>query len=626
MNAVLFACSLIFLYAISLFLTRIYKIDGVLRSLLAFFLFLVSTLVLSLLVAGYLLQKLTPLAVLTVQAVLTFCVLAFVEKSRFNPLPKRWLASIASEISDIVHAPWVLAFLLLGLAEVLWILVLVYLFPVFDMDGLVYHMVSAAGWIQDGRIHELPYHIWSNVYPHNTELVSTWLLLFLKSDTFIDGLQLIFCFGGMLATAGIAKHIGLSKVNAVISGMLFLLTPIVLVQCRTTYIDVAFASMFLISFYFLLRFESERKMVDLFLSALAAGFTLGMKYSALPYTGMVLLILILILLRELLGRRIGSSGFLQGIVLILLPVFVLGTVWYMRNWVLYGNPFHPFTITLLGHELFHGIGTPQEVLYNNANTPEQLRNIPYWKQIWTSWISEPEVTVYDQRLGGLGLQWILLEFPAIIILGVYGLFKQRKYVWMMLIPLALIFAVQPQNWWSRYTIFIVAPGAIALVFLIEQISMVAVRSVLHFVMFVAVLASMYFSATQAMFPPERVLQVLRMSSDERTLGGVFDPRYRWVDGMQEGTTIAFTNDMPYLYTLFGSRLQNKPVMIEENRQESFIRKLVDSKARYFFTHEGSPQDQWARNHAEMFRLCDSTSTGRVYQVSVSRNIIPLPVK
>ncbi|HUL43756.1 MAG TPA: hypothetical protein VLY03_05320 [Bacteroidota bacterium] len=615
MNEVLFGCSFLLFSLISLYLTRIFGIDGVLESLLSIILFFVSAVVVCLLITGYLLQRLTVPAVLVCQIVLAICVVLFVEKRRLNPVPTRGIRLVATSFADIMHDSWGFVFLILSLAEVLWIVFLAYLFPIFDMDGLVYHMVSAAGWIQDGRIHELPFHIWSNVYPHNTELFSTWMLLFLKNDTFIDAAQLVFCFGGVLATAGIARRLGCSKANAAAAGMLFFLTPIVLVQCRTTYIDVAFASMFLISFYYLLLFEAEGKTKYLSLSALAAGFTMGMKYSALPYTGIVLLILVLLLVRGMLTGKLTASDVLKRMVLVCLPLLALGSVWYLRNQVLYGNPFHPFTITLAGHEIVHGIGTPQEVLYNNANTPEQIRNLPMWQQIWTSWTSEPEVTVYDQRLGGLGLQWIALEFPAIVILTVYATFKMKKYLWLLIIPFVVIFLVQPQNWWSRYTIFIAALGAIALMFLTERITPVPIRQVIRVVMLITLLVSIYFSATHAMFPPERILQVLRMPPAERTLGEVFDPRYRWIDQLEGGTTIAFTNDMPYVYTLFGSKLQNTVVMVEENQRASFLRKISESKARFFFTHQGSLQDQWSKALPGIFRLRDSTSTGRVYEIS-----------
>ena len=71
------------------------------------------------------------------------------------------------------------------------------------------------------------------------------ILAFFPSDRWVDLGQAPFALVAVLATATIARRLGTPASGAGVGGLLFLFTPLTLMQLRTAYIDVAHAALVL---------------------------------------------------------------------------------------------------------------------------------------------------------------------------------------------------------------------------------------------------------------------------------------------------------------------------------------------------------------------------------------------
>lgn len=588
----------------------------------------------SILLAGIVLRRIDSDTVLLINTAITVALLG-VALRWGRPLDVMKLHMgwevFVEHVREVYHNAWASFITGLMLAEALWMAFIGYIYPTYDYDGLAYHLVSVATWLQAGRFALSPLQFWSNVYPQDVELFYTWLVLFLHNDALVNTGQLFFAVGGTLAVVGIAGLCGLGRPAALGAGGLFFLTPIVVAQLTTNYVDVAFGSLILMAFYFVFRYLKDPSLSHLLLFGLAAGLAIGSKSSGVSFVAVDCAILIG---AAIYHHKLRPTYLLTGVGLVAAPIVVFAAYWYIRTWVLYDNPVYPYTVALLGHTIFAGKGSVQAMIIDPL-APSSVLHKPFWQQVLISWLNEPphdHVTnspytyLYDQRLGGFGPQWILFEFPALIAYGLYAARKQREVLFAFLLPFAAVFFMQPAMWWTRYVLFIVAPGAIALAFFLERLRPAIVRIAVQFAAIGLVLASLYVSSTQGYFAGKYVIDAVRAQH-----GGISEsfwfPEYAWVDHVPAGSTIGWvpTADHWQIYPLFGSQWQNHVYLIDATNQAEFMQELRSDHVTYLFAEAGTDDALWADADKTDFHLIDQTyGVNRVYEVTLGSTPLSTP--
>jgi hypothetical protein len=136
--------------------------------------------------------------------------------------------------------------------------------------------------------------------------------------------------------------------------------------------------------------------------------------------------------------------------------------------VAWNNPFYP--VSLLG---FPGLGSAAKVIIG-ANEPHQLRHLPFGlvQALLTSWFYDlhRHSYIYDQRLGGFGVQWPLLVAPALLIAVVWFARHRRSYLLGLVVPVVLVALASSASWWSRYTIALAGAGCVGLALCLEKVT------------------------------------------------------------------------------------------------------------------------------------------------------------
>ncbi|WP_258110495.1 glycosyltransferase family 39 protein [Alicyclobacillus sp. SP_1] len=515
-----------------------------------------------------------------------------------------------------------------GLAAVSLIVIAMigYFVPPYAADELGYHLVTVATWIHARQIIQSNVSVWSDAYPKNAELLFTWLYLFKNDDTLVHLGQWLFALCGMAATAGLARMLGVSRGGAVAAATLFFLAPTIFVQASTDYVDLAFASMFLTALYFAQAYMRNPTARYSLAAGVAGGIALGIKADGALYIGICALWMLVETLRRRRQNGLRSAALAGHISAFLVPLCVLGSYWYIQDWSLYGNPIYPFVVTVLGHPLFPGFGTVQQLVMR-PNTPTSLLGLPPWKQIWLAWTGIPTYFSNDMAIDAFGPQWILLEFPALVLFTVYTLWRDRRTFFLFVVPLWIIFWLQTANWWGRYTMFMVAFGAIALAYMLERLRMRGLRSTGYLLALILVVATYVVGGTLSLQQgplngyggtrtiSQDFLLSLRLPPRERTTGRIFLPEYAWVDGLRHPTVIGFTTLVAYPYPLFGRHAQNTVLEIMVKNPHAFDQEIVRDHIQYLMTTDHSPQYRAAMENPQLFRVYNRQGKFTVFAVN-----------
>jgi hypothetical protein len=462
---------------------------------------------------------------------------------------------------DVLSHPWEAATVALAGVALLWQVVVALVLPPFAYDALTYHLTIAATWVQQGDLTPTPLSLCCAWYPASPELLTAWPMLLQGSDVLVGLVQIPFVLLGAAAVAGAARTCALSRSASAAAGALFAVTPAVLAQSPTQYSDVMLTGLVLAALHSLLRFAATADVRRLVVACLAIGLVLGTKGTgalwAAALTVTAGLLSILLIRRGRLAPRLGALAGSAG----LLAVTVTGGWWYSRNWVVMGNPLYPFAVA--GRTLFAGPFEVSEVLtvppagagdaWPVALVRSWLADAPFWNQGSYD---------YQQRLGGLGPLWLYLGLPLLLPYALAS-WRRRSPALMLIAVNAAVLLLQPYRWWARFTLPLAALGALAVAASSAWRRPAGRRAVKALALALAtcgvVLASYEVDPASRAQPlrSTEVLQLVGSPAQERTVGRLFFPEYRFLEQIPQDAVIVVDLRAPavrFVYPLFGRRL------------------------------------------------------------------------
>jgi len=243
-------------------------------------------------------------------------------------------------------------------------------------------------------------------------------------------------------------------------------------------------------------------------------------------------------------------------------------------------------------------------------------------RIAKSWLNQSHTAAYDQRLGGFGWLWPALEIPALIAFTVLLTARRRwPVVVNFLVPFGVIFLFTPDKWWSRFTIILLVPGAIALVYVIEQLRLRWLRGALQAVTVVLAVGACALTLTRTSvlghtFTPKTLASTITKSADARTLSALVLPEFRWTEQVPRNSRIGVDlDDVPFrfVYGLYGSDFRNEVIVLPSEPPGAKVLRDME-QVDYVFTRAGARVDRLAREHPEKFTPSSELGATRVYKV------------
>ena len=404
---------------------------------------------------------------------------AHADNTQFRPRPG---ASYNLLLAFLVFAALVYAALWLS----------AYVVPDLSSDGNMYHIPTISLWSSKGYIHWVDTVYMNpliNGYPKGVELLA-YVATQAGDSNLINTATLFYLPIGVLGIAVLASLLGASMPLALSAGAAYLLIPVNIFQSQTTYVDTAYASC-AIAFTALLISPHKKGPLAvpsaLFL-AMATALALGAKATGVLMVTVGFLALLARSAISALRNRTLQAETAQtsprtgpGVVALLLIMAFLtlpGAYWYLRNFLETGSPFFPAGLNILGRSLFPG-ATVSEAIYAAEMVPLEMRPLSQvgrilyaWAQGTTQWpgsLNEGGAG-YESRLAGLGFLWLIVCLPALAISVLHSVRNAAPApatLWLLVAIVTTVFVATPNNWWSRYTVWIYALGLPCAAYLIS---------------------------------------------------------------------------------------------------------------------------------------------------------------
>ena len=528
-----------------------------------------------------------------------------------------------SRLAVIIKSDWMLALIFcLFCASLCWMIFIGYLFPSYAWDALWYHLPIVGYIMQSGAIQEIANNSFIeqfiNIFPKNIELLFLWNIIFLKSDILTDLTQLLFALLGVLTVCSLAMKMKIGEKNAVYSALLFFFTPIIILQSTTNYVDIAITVLFLIAINFLisdgiltsqdnkLRLINEKqRKIFLLLGGLTSGILLGGKGSGPLFIVMLSALVIIQKIRkhivyirnpEMVKDYRAQSSVTSYLLLFMAPVLLLGSYWYIKNWVLYDNPVYPMEVSIFGTVFFKG-------LYKGIiePAPEIINRLSFFTRPLYVWLDNIEYYLYDSRLGGLGPIWFVLFLPSLLFSILHAV-KNRKYHFLVIAATIIAgFLLYPRNWTPRYVIFIVGLGSLsfgyALTYFNERDKVIRL---------IALLLTVYafLTANSPIITPSKVKHFMNLTANERTIARLapsnIDLHARqeygywiWIsDNIKAGETLAYTFEPLFHAPLWNSNFSSSIVFVKAETYSDWLKALERNEAAYVLVRSKSKEDKW----------------------------------
>ena len=324
-------------------------------------------------------------------------------------------------------------------------------------DELIYHLPVTAEFVQQGRVSPLYDNSLGNM-PFLIHMVYA-LCLMANSDIAARLFSLFVAVATALALYGFSIRF-LSRHTAVISLFSFFAAGMVVEVAVTTRIDVALAGMLFMTTYAMANFLSTERRGWLWVSALLAGFSLGIKHTAalwLIFVGVMYLV-------ETIRKRYTLGRLLKLGVGYTLLALVVASPWYIKNAIWFNNPFYPFATGEVAE--FGSTG----VRYFNADDERKLdAHFAVARRERPDMVSEHEDELMGAAKSRLSRNPMRLwefffkpntylmaepyQFPNylfLIIPFVVFLKPNRWVVWLLALSLAFVFSVTLTSWIARY--------------------------------------------------------------------------------------------------------------------------------------------------------------------------------
>ncbi len=201
-----------------------------------------------------------------------------------------------------------------------------------DWDSVAYHLAVPKIWLQEGHVSSVSYIHHSN-FP---AAVDGLFLIGLKLGGQAGAKAFVWWFTafGTLAIYGVLGDRFGKKAGA-ICALIFASIPMVIWESGTAYIDVAHGLFAGFGFYFAALHIESRKREDAIVAGIMLGLAAGSKYTGLQSIGIAGLLMLIMGDRKLAAQALAIA------VAVCAP-------WYIKNWIVVGNPVYPFFFNVLG--------------------------------------------------------------------------------------------------------------------------------------------------------------------------------------------------------------------------------------------------------------------------------------
>lgn len=207
--------------------------------------------------------------------------------------------------------------------------------PEIGNDALAYHIYHPKVFIQNHKIGYIPFTR-ESLWPYLAEMLFTLGLIF-KSIALTKMFHLLF---GVLSALAVFSftHRFFSRREALLATVLFYSAPGIFMQSVYAYVDLALCFYSFVALYALILWQQQKQFAFLILSAIFTGCAMSVKILG----GFTLIALCAIILVMAIRKDASLKSIIKPLFIFTAVSFIFSAVWYIRSYVVLGNPVYPF--------------------------------------------------------------------------------------------------------------------------------------------------------------------------------------------------------------------------------------------------------------------------------------------
>lgn len=325
-------------------------------------------------------------------------------------------------------------------------------------DELIYHLSVTNDFVKHGCVYPMFDNSLGN-FPFLIHMVYA-LGRLAGSDIAARLFSLLLAISTSFALLGFCSRY-LARRIGVVAMFAFFAAGMVMEVAVTARIDVSLAGMIFMCTYAMVNYLESGDRTWLWVSALLAGFSLGIKHTAAIWLALVG---VMYLVQRLVRHRARVSAVLGSGVVYALLACAIASPWYLKNYVWFHNPIYPL---VTGEVADFG---PQGVRYFDANDEQRLdahfntvraeapelvksqeqelteasnARIERHPLRWWEYFSEPQKYLMAEPYHYPNYLFLFIPFLVLV--------KRRRWiVWLLILSLGFVFLVILTSWIARY--------------------------------------------------------------------------------------------------------------------------------------------------------------------------------
>jgi len=209
-------------------------------------------------------------------------------------------------------------------------------------DALIYHLAIPKLYLLHHGFYFIPGNVFAG-YPLLGEM-HYLLALFLQNDILAKAMNYALVCGTLLGMGLFARHILQNHKFPRLSMLIFVSIPSVFAVSHAAYNDLFVTFFTLAAIYSFFRWSDDRLTAWLILCGLFSGAAAACKYTALFLTPLGCLGILYLAHRS--GNGVRET--LRRLALYVAAALIAGSPFYLKNWIVTGNPFYPFFYGIFG--------------------------------------------------------------------------------------------------------------------------------------------------------------------------------------------------------------------------------------------------------------------------------------
>lgn len=262
---------------------RYFKESPFSQLIVAAFVLFTSQVTVSILFLGIVVKSLSFVFIILFNAIISSAVLWFFRRGTV-PAVLHSFRKVRGFSSGLLRSKDIFLYLMLLIfgAQVVWILVKIYVLPPHVWDSFAYHLHPVAEWYQQGMI---PGFIDSPVVrmnrnPLGSKVFHFWSFYLTRDITWLELPQFFYGLFTMVSAYVLMIKMEIKRFIALRYALLIYFIPLILIQSRTCQDHLTLTGATMITLVFFIEFFYRKTQSSLFFFSLSAGILLGIKISS----------------------------------------------------------------------------------------------------------------------------------------------------------------------------------------------------------------------------------------------------------------------------------------------------------------------------------------------------------